>query len=515
MPISTRSRARPAIAIVGPALVRHLVFFYPARRNTRSEKEAFDGETAKQFLRQYCKTVISSVIIEDPEIQSFIEIETSFNESLEKHGSFVINLGKNICGLALRLQIVLYAEHFSITYFIDNDGLDSKYNSPGEFVRFLSDRLGNEIDPTHLFYRAIWNYLDDKLCFSAIFNSDWHNALRGDSRGFVITLGKTKNVTDKADVDFIIDPPGQRGVHWRSTILKTFLDENISLYLKILGVASFRHPISGYQPHARWDSNHILCTFLDGAALYGAAIANDDDDNSGRIGNYFVVTNDVNTNRVGRLIRRLNVLTDLRVLAFVDRRRVTGLGKRIRECGDALSTELDLLSQSKDNLRADKVNEIVRMYNEIGRTRWKTDPPADEIPHGGLVYRANRSKYYFDAFLSRLSDLSEEEIDGSQSYARYVIRNYKQPLESIKSVHERYMQLGSRIDRMISVVHTLQQRRTTQISMMIPILLATVPIYLALQSASTPEISKILVSSVSTLFFAFLIYQVLKYAQTR
>ena len=53
-------------------------------------------------------------------------------------------------------------------------------------------------------------------------------------------------------------------------------------------------------------------------------------------------------------------------------------------------------------------------------------------------------------------------IKGFQPYDRFIERHYHQMMESMLSIGERSAQLGSRIDRALTITHALQQRKFTQ-----------------------------------------------------
>jgi hypothetical protein len=340
-----------------------------------------------------------------------------------------------------------------------------------------------------LIYRDVWDYIDKSFDIRAVIRSDWQAAVRGDYRGYIVCPddGLFGKAVDQFDA--LIDPEMPKQFENDYESIRRMLLEKKSFFTTILAVGASRHPIFGYQPDIRWDSNHIFCVIVDGAAYYGSNIdlehSIEDGNSDGRVSRHFILIDGINKDRIGRLVRRVNILSELRAMAFVDRIKITKFGSNIRELGNKLSIEFDGLAKAmRPNMSFKRMNEIVRKYNDMGRSKWTGNQPVDILmnrPHGGLLYRSYRSEYYFNALLMRIEDLGEKSIDGSQSYSAFVRRNYKQPIESIKSVAERYKQLGVRIDRMISVAHTLQQRKITMYGILTAVTLAWVPLFVALR----------------------------------
>jgi hypothetical protein len=160
--------------------------------------------------------------------------------------------------------------------------------------------------------------------------------------------------------------------------------------------------------------------------------------------------------------------------------------------GADLSAILEKMTHTRTppTLNINALNLIIDAYNETGRSSIYSTKPRTNVNdlllerhdkqtkgnlgryrsassgdihffrcNGGLTYRINRCKYYYDHLMHRLSDMRVERIKGFQPYDRFVERNYYQMIQSIFAIGERHAQLGARVDRALTITHSLQQRR--------------------------------------------------------
>jgi hypothetical protein len=208
---------------------------------------------------------------------------------------------------------------------------------------------------------------------------------------------------------------------------------------------------------------------------------------------YFLISDGSNDYSIGRLVRRIHVLSELKSIAFVERHTVTDAYGCILDIGAALSTIIEKLTDPiSPTLPFSRINQLNAVWNDLGRSPasfnkegFKTESISSlrgkKLTYrkclGGFSYRINRSMYYYDELLNRLDDLRVERLKGFEPYDRFIHRNYHQMIEAIKSIGERRAALDARIDRMQSLAYTLQQRMVAQYALLFPVFLAGIPAY--------------------------------------
>ena len=584
MPVTERTRARPALNITTPSLTRHVIVFFPARqpdtKKTAAENEPLNDETTRALLERYVDFLLEIAEQNKSLDRTSAEMRTILCQSLSQHSSFGICLGRFL-DLRLRVLIVLYTEHFTLTYILDNDHVGETdhplasraIDHVEHFASFILDQLSKYAAKTlakyqadaqsasdaaksaamegvykitasehggdrnllsehggdrNLFlndviFREVWVasniYLRNNIFVRDLGGADFSEIMIGDTRGLAITASH-HSVYDLVDDDEIFTDlqrpdsslgalePGRKA---KKPSVERSLNNQRRFFAATLGLDASLHYVGGLQPSMKWDSNAVLCYVSDKSAIYGSSLVllpergpSKLDAEKIRSGQYdyartFIIFDGNNNYKLGRLVRRLHVLADLRAMAFVERREVASAHDALRELGreafeviDNMTGKYGVTGSTKDEtLDTGRVNFIIDNFNKVGRSKNFNDNNKDNVIkfdrgeklqcvrfkkcHGGLSYRIGRSKYYYESYRSRIEDLSVADIKGFQSYHRFVLRNYNQQMQSILSIEDRNFLLGARIDRAISIAHTLQQRKVTQYAIKAALLLSMFP----------------------------------------
>lgn len=556
MPSTERTHTRPAVAITTPALTRHMIFYFPFRRGDGPEDEPpcapedpLDREVAKQYISNYVCGLRETA--RSKGIPFHAPSDAAIFECLRRHASFGINLGDSGFGLQIRILIVLYQEHFTCTYILDNSKISNHFPSKcindietfsNKIMLILSNYASNnptytlterrkidlmanrrraDIDKFYqadIIYREIWVAIDHYLDHNKYVDNKWLDCIREDIRGLVVT-GNPSYVTDEQGVFSNIQRLEHRSS--RRTIffdkshkpcIQTFFDKESAFFAASLSLDSSIHEMHGPQNYLRWDPNVVLCYICGRSAIYGSSLHFwrsryvPHSDRSTRQKNefnhrrYFIIFDGLNDYSIGRIVRRLHILAELRCLAFVERHNIDSTIDALRYVGDSLSKIInDITNLSTPRINVRQIDPIINLYSDIGRSIFRTDgkiiirtgkivnagifgPLAGSggTPYkfnfvrcnGGLTYRINRSKHYYDQLLQRLADLRVDRIKGFQPYDRFIARNYHQMMQSMLSVGERHLSISQKIDRTVSISHTFMQRLVAQTAIYISLLLA-------------------------------------------
>jgi|HubBroStandDraft_2_1064218.scaffolds.fasta_scaffold01750_4 hypothetical protein len=556
MPVTERTRARPALNITTPSLTRHVVVFFPAREPTHGagDNDPLDDETTRNLLAEYveflAKIAERNNSLDFP-LNKTLEI---FQDSLDQHASFGLCLGEFL-GLRLRVLIVLYTEHFTLTYILDNSHIGESGHPLAskaiehveQFAKFIHKKLNEYAEATasaaaedvyritnsegadndnnflnDIIFREVWVALGVYLRndrFLPKLGKDFSDLMKGDMHGLVITASSHSDshvVEDDKIFTDLQEPalnvgtlePGRKA---RRPSLERSLNDQREFFAATLGLNTSLHYIGGLQRSMQWDANAVLCYVSDKTAIYGSALILLSERGPSNLtapqiqsGKYdylrtFLIFDGTNDYKLGRLVRRLHVLAELRSMAFAERRQVASAHNALRELGHEVSDLIDDMTgtygangNSNEILDTTRLDFIVDNFNKIGRSRNFDDKEVDNVIRflkdgrsshevkfrkcsGGLSYRISRSRYYHELYRGRIVDLAASDIKGFQSYDRFVLRNYDQQIQSILSIGERYGLLGTRVDRAISIAHPLQQRKVAQYAITVAIALAMVP----------------------------------------
>lgn len=224
-------------------------------------------------------------------------------------------------------------------------------------------------------------------------------------------------------------------------------ENNLASALSIIGVDYDGAVADHSWKMLRRESNLVLCEMQKGLAIYGSPMSSIYRQSDGKppIVPYFIIYAGVSRDQIGRIVRRIHVLDELRLAALFDRKEILNQSQSIRNLGNRITSILhDFGSSDRGIVEMRELRSIILEYARIGSS----------VGAGGLIYRVSRSAYYVGALRERFSDLSAQPLTGWQSYERFVNRHYDQAFRSIANIGERYKNIGERIDRIVSLYQT-------------------------------------------------------------
>ena len=192
----------------------------------------------------------------------------------------------------------------------------------------------------------------------------------------------------------------------------------------------------------------VLCGMLGGQALYASPWIADR-----AVVRYLVVFAGRSSSQLGRFVRRLHTLGELRLAALLDldadpsptmqaemsKAQLQNLG--LRRAGQEfrrLARQVDEYLSDRKPVDAATVGRLLTHLVVTSRS-----------VAGGIVYRTERASNYAKAFRERLTDLRIVPIPGWQPYDAFVRRYQYQDHDFIASIRRRFEILGSRIDRLM------------------------------------------------------------------
>jgi hypothetical protein len=139
--------------------------------------------------------------------------------------------------------------------------------------------------------------------------------------------------------------------------------------------------------------------------------------------------------QVGRILRRLHVLDELRCAAAFDFAELVKSSKLIQEAGDDIDGEI---RDGAEELTRDSLRKIQRDLNALTANQ----------KIGGLLYRINRSRYYARNFKVGMEDLRFARIKGWEPYDAFMHRSLFLTVDYIDSIGQRFEALSSRVERL-------------------------------------------------------------------
>ncbi len=197
------------------------------------------------------------------------------------------------------------------------------------------------------------------------------------------------------------------------------------------------------------DANCVLCTMLWGTAIYGSALGRPLAAQYGEAAtggsrpmplHYFVISHGWSKYLLGRILRRLQTLGELRSAAVLDLPRLDGASDRMRALRNQIDESLHTRDPNRDSATLEQrhLRLIQGSLNEI----------ADSHIDGGLLARVSRSRHYAQDFKQRMKDMGFGPIDGWEPYDVFMHRNLYKTLEYIDGIGTRFEGLASTVQRL-------------------------------------------------------------------
>ncbi|MDJ0638156.1 MAG: DUF3422 family protein [Paracoccaceae bacterium] len=153
---------------------------------------------------------------------------------------------------------------------------------------------------------------------------------------------------------------------------------------------------------------------------------------------YFAIAvSESNRWQIGRVVRRINSMGCLRLLALRDLEKIKRASNEIRRIGG----ELDERFQNQTMEVRHKEEEIARARDRLAALKGEMDRIGNDIV-GHLPYRIYRAKFRSEQFQRQVDDLFVNRIEGWQPYDEFVRRRLYPTYDFIARVGERYDRLN-------------------------------------------------------------------------
>ena len=335
----------------------------------------------------------------------------------------------------------------------------------------MLDYRKDQYQPYVRLYFKVWKIFDEELIKyplkEAIPN---HNELLfADFRGLVVCRKKSPNHFFN---DFLIQ--GKMLSPERNREPRVFGgDESVKLAYTVL---PFMTSEASEEADNEKDKKELTVTrFLDGRAIYastlGAQPAKSLVEEFGKPPlTYFVLTTDINSWQVGRLVDRLHALGTVRLAALRDVELLKTAGKQLYELEqgkmEGISRDFDTLAKSvekdaegaKGAERAKGADAILKNLSEAAENLRAI---REITKKSSLPYRVERSRYYsaqFKNLLRALRIAPHGRIEGFETYDELIERRFGSAFNFIDMVGTRY----NRIENMLSAMN--QRLRTFETS---------------------------------------------------
>jgi len=210
------TRSRPAVAVVAPALTRHILFFFPHRDMKGESGDVLDETTSGESIEEAVEQLLN--LTESREgawIQSSLKDTFIINmkQCLKERKAFSVNMG-TIIGFRCRITITLYKEYFTFSYILDKwrptNSVRKNTDCVNDLAGFAHD-ISTEIEKDKQFtelngkyrydsvalqqlstldlfvYNYVWIYIDF-LFFGTLdsYHTKWLFVAKSNERGFIL-----------------------------------------------------------------------------------------------------------------------------------------------------------------------------------------------------------------------------------------------------------------------------------------------------------------------------------------
>lgn len=460
------SNLRPGFPVDPPAVARHLTFHLSRQENPNRVP---DDEPRKKAWKILCNRLASHVnalrlahgLSDDV---SFVGPEEDPGGLLRcycLHGSCLvpINRAGPTEDYRLRVRVDVHTELFSFTYLIDRIGQTGKGDLSEKFAE-LSDctRPGGQSAAIDWLFNGIWKS-EELRCANAIVG--WlrrPGAVQGRQQPIGRLITDFRSVVVCTDPEFRLGPPrleetaiaeAEALVHKPSLhgSLMTFAERNAALIRHIADPQA--------EPQTSAGGEAVVCGMLNGNALYAAAL--------GQWGEgvervqpirHLLIYAGTSSAQLGRLLRRMHILGELRHAALIDYEPDPDLiAQDAGEDGDVRRGLRDA-SRAIAALSYDltgETREITKSEVPIGRLQFFVTELANisQMVDGGLTYRVEQSRYYAEEFKATIKHLRVIPVSDWQAYGDFVERYIMQRFARIDRIGNRYEALGRRVDRLL------------------------------------------------------------------
>jgi Protein of unknown function (DUF3422) len=450
---------RPAFPLHHPAITRDLVFRLPKEHNPRSysrsdERRRVNWIRLIRAIARYIGYQKANHLLKGASLREKVAILQSDIETITKNSSRSIvfqicDVDQHESKYRLRIRVDIYNEIFSITQlydkfdhdsFINVLDVDSVGNSRSQFIENIDDFKKNL--PLHEDDRFDQLHLAPTIVESKSF-VELGAELVADFRGVVLGTRKWDSSPPPARRNY--EPPSTGTL---SLGMQQFYNSNKNLF------SAFATRSRGGADIAK-GSEAVVCGMLGGQAIYACELAQWESNPPKLQPVFFLVVYDGDSAyQLGRLVRRLHVLGELRHTALLDYADTAETGKSVRDA----SREIRLLT-SKVNSLLEASSSDLAVSGDAKRAPSLYDDCLNAVGElakinayceGGLNYRVEQSRYYAAEFRSSLRDMKLVKINYYQTYEEFVSRY-------IFKLFDRIDRVGNRLDYLEKRVNSLME----------------------------------------------------------
>lgn len=446
------SNERPSYSIFPPALVRHIVYRLHPEQNPRfAEDETVREQLWKNLcggLSQHANAILAAYGERDP-----IEI---LPPSRRITGPLQFPVRRTILvpveksrefGYLLRLRIDVYSELFSVTYLIDHIGHPSRDGrvQGGELQQRIAE-LPRDPSRIDWLYDDVWK----GATLPGMEAAHLWTAERGEAcpREVGDPLADFRGILLCPEPDWRMGEPRlerlaieRRAKPKIAPELIAFAAAHDALIRAVVG-SSEDAQRAAHKPRAiERGSESIVCGMGGGCALYAA-----------ELGQWALDTNVVTPLRhlvvyagrshaqLGRLVRRMHVLGELRQAAVMDW-DLGPKGRDLRHVSLLVRTLGKDVDEATVDPSFDKLAPILEKLAEAGKL--------GNEGQTGLTYRIEQARFYAEEYVAQLEHLRVVRLGDWQPYDDFVKRYITYLFSRIHRIGNRYEALGRRVDRLI------------------------------------------------------------------
>jgi len=435
---------RPTFPVDAPALVRHVMVRVPddltpylaqseteygaARRKLVTAVNAYLDRIQPSSAPYRPRFVMRNAKVVDPKIH-IRDTDTLFLRLAPAEGA----------RLGVRLDI--HNEYLTITFIADS--IDAGQPLGNQVVALLRTLSGSDLSRAdadagvEYLYDGFWRAIEAVLPAKNLL--DLPGTLLADYRGFIVCA---------PDIAVRMSRRPQNNLELRSSRLADRLQRKIDydVFQFVKRRPLFFGTALGLEKHDETETNSPanvpISGVLDGAAIYGSSLRTQSAHANTPL-RYFVVYNANSQSQLGRLVRRLHVLGELRIAALMDMPGLLAANRSIR----ALAYEVDKTEESAAQARSVEDLSIALARVNRGKSTAKSET-GDTPCRGGAIYRVERSRHYARSYVERLQDLRIVRIEGWQPYDAFMRRNLFMEFDYISQIGNRFEAVGHRIQRL-------------------------------------------------------------------
>jgi hypothetical protein len=459
---------RPGCPIKAPAVARHAVFRLAKGENPQWHSRPPDEQPWDDLLDGLAEhiTDLRKAYGNDTPV-TLVRPHEPPNPELDVHcvrGSCIIPVVEaSAAGYRLQVRVDVHTEIFSLTYIFDDIARDAP---DGDFLVASMARLPGETEALDTLFDHIWEEREENDVRAAKEAIAWVNGAGGqppkrrvgtlitDFRSLVLGSGTVDEPQDEDRGDPSLERSGALAPAIRAFFARHRLLVLAAAEAEDDDGAQLRHRPAA-DAVTRWSGEPVICGMLDGQALYAARLGQWSHGHSGPEPiRHLVVYAGRSEDQLGRLVRRMHVLGQLRHAALIDFEpetigprgtncwQTTGQGglreasRRMRILGEELSADSADLSDPKAAMKI--------LHDAVPRLA-----AINELVEGGLTYRVERARYYTREFQQTIEHLRLVPLRKWVSYDDFAKRHILHLLERVDHIGMRYEALTRRVHRLL------------------------------------------------------------------